>query len=57
MNKVLSLIANRLSQNQILSESVFEWVWEEDTIMTESKMAVSQFKMAEFKLAAIIKLS
>ena len=34
-----------------------EWVWKEDTIkVTESKMTVSEFNMAEFKLAAIIKL-
>ena len=39
------------------SESVFEWIWEKIKKMSESKMAGSQSNMAEFKMAAIIKLS
>ena len=39
-------------------ELVFcEWIWEKITKVFESKMAVSESKMAEFKMAAIIKLS
>ena len=39
------------------SESVFEWIWEKITKLSESRMAVSESNRAEFKMAAIIKLS
>ena len=61
----------KLSQNESMSLSHIELVWvrvkveweyfwvnlREDTKMSESKMAVSESNMAEFKMAAIIKLS
>ena len=46
-----------LSQWSEWSESVFEWIREKITKVSESKMAVAESNMAEFKLAAIIKMS
>ena len=45
----LSQIEFSLSQSQSARESVLEWIWEK-----KNKMA--EFKMGEFKMAAIIKL-
>ena len=36
---------------------LFEWIWDEDNKVSENKMAVSEYNMADFKMAAIIKLS
>ena len=38
-----------------VKEECFQWIWEEITKVSESKMAVSESNMAEFKMAAIIK--
>ena len=49
-----------LSQSQNGVKSVFQWIKREDNKVSESKifrvMAVSESNMAEFKMAAIIKL-
>ena len=40
---------------QMVGTSVSEWIWEEDNKVSESKMAVAESNMADFKMAAIIK--
>ena len=52
-----------LSQNELVRIRVrvewgcFEWIWEKINKVSESNIAVSESEMAEFKMAAITKLS
>ena len=53
----LNQIVISLSQSELVGGRVFEVNLREDKKVSESKMAVSESNIVEFKMAAIIKLS